>query len=136
MYKLCLNSRDEMLIIDLQKLACLQASGNYTQVLYIGSKGPLVGIGLSKIEEYLKRAWPADRPSPMIRLGRSLIINQSYVSRVNVIAQKLELSDCQGHVINLEAPKPILKQYKDILSRRNGRAEKTESVAQVTADEK
>lgn len=118
MYKLCLNSRDELLIIDLQKLACLQASGNYTQVLYIGAKGPLVGIGLSKIEEYLKRAWPADRPSPMIRLGRSLIINQSYVTQVSILSQKLVLSDCEGHNITLEAPKPILKQYKDILGRR------------------
>ncbi len=118
MYKLCLNSRDELIIIDLQKLACMQASGNYTQVLYIGAKGPLVGIGLSKLEEYIKLAWPADRPSPMIRLGRSLIINQSYVTQVNILSQKLVLSDCEGHVITLEAPKPILKQYKDILSRR------------------
>ena len=38
MNKLCLNSRDELLMLDLDALAYLQANGNYTQVMYIASR--------------------------------------------------------------------------------------------------
>ncbi len=54
MNKLCLNSRDELLMLDLDALAYLQANGNYTQVMYIASKGPLVSLGLSKLEAYIR----------------------------------------------------------------------------------
>ena len=94
MYKLCLNSRDELLIIDLEKIAYFQANGNYTHLNYIGT-------------------WPKDRPSPFVRLGRSLIVNQTYISEISVIRQKLTLSDREGHAHSLTVPKPLLKQYKE-----------------------
>ncbi len=109
MNKLCLNSRDELLMLDLDALAYLQANGNYTQVMYIASKGPLVSLGLSKLEAYIRA---------LVRLGRSLLVNQSFLVQISVTSQKLVLSDNAGHTHVLSAPKPLLKQYKDILSGR------------------
>lgn len=118
MNKLCLNSRDELLMLDLDALAYLQASGNYTQVMYIASKGPLVSLGLSKLEAYIRAALPAGDRLPLVRLGRSLLVNQSFLVQISVTSQKLVLSDNAGHTHVLSAPKPLLKQYKDILSGR------------------
>ena len=110
--------RDELLMLDLDALAYLQANGNYTQVMYIASKGPLVSLGLSKLEAYIRAALPAGDRLPLVRLGRSLLVNQSFLVQISVTSQKLVLSDNAGHTHVLSAPKPLLKQYKDILSGR------------------
>lgn len=117
MYRLCLNSRDELLIIELEKVAFFQANGNYTHLNYISGEKRLLTIGLSKAEEYIRKTWPKDRPSPFIRLGRSLIINQTYLSEISVLRQKLVLSDCENHSYSLPAPKPLLKAYKEMVNK-------------------
>ncbi len=113
MYKLCLNSRDELLIIDLQKIAFFKANGNYTQFSYISGATHLVTLGLSKVEEYIRKSWPADVPSPFVRLGRSLIINQSFLAEISILKQKVTLSDNNGKSYSLAVPKPLLKEYKE-----------------------
>ncbi len=129
MNKLCLNSRDELLMIDLDQVAYLQASGNYTQIVYIAAKGPLVSLGLSKLEQYISGAWPAEQRSPLVRIGRSLIINQRFLVRINVVQQRLVLSDNAGHTHILAAPKPLLKQYKEMISGRKAKPEKTQTTS-------
>jgi DNA-binding LytR/AlgR family response regulator len=111
--KLCLNSRDELLIINLEIIAYLQANGNYTQLKYIGGEDRLITIGISKIEDFIRKTWPKDRRSPFIRLGRSLIINQQFLSGISVLKQKIILSDNAGHSYALTVPKPLLKEYKE-----------------------
>lgn len=113
MYKLCLNSRDELLIIDLQKIAFFKANGNYTHFQYISGGVHLVTLGLSKVEEYIRASWPKDVPSPFVRLGRSLIINQTFLSGISVLKQKVTLSDNDGHTYSLNVPKPLIKTYKE-----------------------
>lgn len=113
MYKLCLNSRDELLIIDLEKIAFFQANGNYTHLKYIEGETHLLTIGLSKVEEYIRMSWTKNKPSPFIRLGRSLIINQSFLSEISVLKQKLILSDRGDNSYVLSVPKPLLKEYKE-----------------------
>lgn len=113
MYKLCLNSRDELLIIDLQKIAFFQANGNYTHFNYISGDTHLVTLGLSKVEEYIRMSWPKNVLSPFVRLGRSLIINQTFLSEISVLKQKVTLSDNNGHSYSLNVPKPLIKEYKE-----------------------
>jgi len=113
MYKLCLNSRDELLIIDMQKIAFFQANGNYTHIRYMSGDSHLVTLGLSRVEEYIRMSWPKDVPSPFVRLGRSLIINQSFLSGISIPKQKVTLSDNNGHSYTLNVPKPLIKAYKE-----------------------
>lgn len=113
MYKLCLNSRDELLIIDLEKVAFFQANGNYTQFTYIGGESHLITLGLSKIEEFIRKSWPKEMVSPFVRLGRSLIINQTFLSGISVLKSKITLSDKATNSYILTVPKPLLKMYKE-----------------------
>ncbi len=113
MYKLCLSSRDDLLIIDLEKIAYLQANGNYTHLNYISGDTHLLTIGLSKIEDYIRRSWPVTIRSPFVRLGRSLIINQKFLRGISVLRQKITLSDNEGRSYTLNVPKPLLKEYKE-----------------------
>lgn len=102
-----------MLIIDLQKIAFFQANGNYTHINYISGDSQLVTLGLTKVEEYIRMSWPKDVPSPFVRLGRSLIINQSFLSEISILKQKVTLSDNNGKSYSLSVPKPLIKEYKE-----------------------
>lgn len=112
MYKLCLNTRDELLIIDLSKIAYFQANGNYTALQYIGGIKQLITIGISKVEEAIRITWPRETPSPFVRLGRSLIINQSFLTGISLAKQKITLSDFDKNSCSVTVPKPVLKEYK------------------------
>ena len=115
MLKLCINSRDELFVLDLEKVAYMQASGNYTRIVYNEGMQLMVTLGLAKMEEMLKMVIPKGERSPFVRLGRSHIVNQNYLTHINVLKQRLTLSDCQSHTHVLEIPKALLKAYKDLI---------------------
>jgi len=115
MIKLCLNTRDELMMVDLRKVVYFQANGNYTEFMYICGEKHLVSFGLSKIEESIRLSWRANTPSPYARVGRSLIVNTHYLSEISVIRQRLVLGDCDGHSVTLKVSKPLLKRFKDVV---------------------
>ena len=115
MLKLCINSRDELFVLDLDKVAYIQASGNYSRIVYIGGMQMMITLGLSKLEGMIKMIVPKDRRSPFVRLGRSLLVNQTYLTHINVLKQRLTLSDNQEHSYDLDVPKALLKAYKDLI---------------------
>ncbi len=116
MSTLCLNSRDELLLIDVEKIAFLQAEGNYTRLTYIGGQEVLLTMGLSVIENMLRPALPKNLPGAFVRLGRSLIINQMYLCSISIPKQKLLLSDRGHNNYALSVPKELLKLYKRKIS--------------------
>lgn len=115
MLKLCINSRDELFVLDLDKVAYIQASGNYSRIVYIGGMQMMITLGLSKLEGMIKMIVPKDRRSPFVRLGRSLLVNQTYLTHINVLKQRLTLSDNQERSYVLDVPKALLKAYKDLI---------------------
>lgn len=112
---MCINSRDELFVLDLDKVAYIQASGNYSRIVYIGGMQMMITLGLSKLEGMIKMIVPKDRRSPFVRLGRSLLVNQTYLTHINVLKQRLTLSDNQEHSYVLDVPKTLLKAYKDLI---------------------
>ena len=112
--KLTLNTRDELLVIDLEQVAYLQADGNYTQIHYMAGERLTVSLGLAKMEALLAGAFPAGQRSPFYRLGRSLIVNQRYLQNISLPRQKLVLSDGEGHRHELTVHKALMKEYKEM----------------------
>ena len=53
---MCINSRDELFVLDLDKVAYIQASGNYSRIVYIGGMQMMITLGLSKLEGMIKMA--------------------------------------------------------------------------------
>lgn len=113
---LCLTFRDDLTIIRLDKVACLVAEGNYTKVNYMCGSGPMITISITKAEEALRSAWPMNLPCPMVRVGRSLVINRELITAISVPQRKLVLSDCDGHEIKLTVFPKLLKDLKHLLS--------------------
>ena len=117
MKKICINNRDEMVILFVDNIAYIMADGNYTKICYMGGMTTVLSFGLSKVEAMVSAAYAEGTISPFVRLGRSVIINQLFLYDINILKQHLVLSDCMKNTITLKLPKPLLKKYKDLVSR-------------------
>ncbi|MDE6361274.1 MAG: LytTR family transcriptional regulator [Muribaculaceae bacterium] len=113
MAKICLNSRDELIILDLERVAFFQANGNYTLLTYLSGQKQLLTLGLSKIETVIRAATPPGHRGTFLRLGRSLIVNKQYIITISVTKQKLYLGDYTCPMFGISVSKPLLKALKD-----------------------
>lgn len=116
MKKICINNRDEMVMLFVDNIAYIMADGNYTRICYIGGMGTTLCVGISKIEKLISESYSEGGICPFVRLGRSVIINQMFLMDINILKQHLILSDCIKNSITLKLPKALLKKYKDIVS--------------------
>lgn len=118
MKRLCLNSRDELIVIRLDQVAYLESNGNYSNVVMIGGTKIMLTFGLGKMEEFIMNSFRDTGRSYFVRLGRKYIINQTYLFQISIPRQRLVLSDMAGHSYTLSVPKTLLKNYKELM--RNG----------------
>lgn len=115
---ICINSRDELNLIDLDLVACVKANGNYCDVLYIDGNKLMVSLGLSQFELLIKNSNKKNNHiNTFVRLGRSIIVNNKYLSQINIPKQKLILSNRGNHGYQLTVPKNLLKNYKELIRR-------------------
>lgn len=117
MKKICLNNRDEMIMLFVDNIAYIMADGNYTKICYIGGMTTVLSFGISKVETLVSASYADGEVCPFVRLGRSVIINQWFLYDINVLKQHLVLSDCIKNTITLKLPKPLLKKYKELVSK-------------------
>ncbi len=117
---ICLNSRDSLVLINIDKVVYMQANGNYTNIVYIEGLKNMVSVGLSKMEELIRQSYRHGETTPFLRMGRSLIINQTFLFQINILKQKLILSDFGSHHYSLPVPRQLLKEYKEVVHARTG----------------
>lgn len=115
MKRICINSRDELFVIPLDKVMYVEANGNYSNVTFVEGHKMMLSIGLSKVETIISAAFGSGVASPFIRLGRSLIINQTFLSSINLLRQQLVLSDYGKNKVVISVHKQLLKDYKELV---------------------
>lgn len=111
--KICINSRDELRLIDMDSVVYLKASGNYSDFFYANGYVRTELSCLSDFEQLITSAFPAGT-SPFIRLGRSLLVNIGYVASVNVNKQQLSFSVVPLSPVRL--PRAVARDLKQFLS--------------------
>lgn len=114
MAKIYFNTRDELTAIDSENIVVVQANGNYSKIVTIYRKEIMLTSGITKVEEVLKSV--NDARSRFVRIGRSLVVNHSYLQKIDLIKQQMVLS-CQGNEIKINVSKKTLKVYKDAIAK-------------------
>ena len=122
--RLCINSRDELYVIDLDEVACFNADGNYTNIHYIGGQKQVISIGLTKMEKLVSSAYPAGQASSFVRVGRSFLVNQRYLCHIDTLKQKIVLSDFKKSSLTINVTKNLLKAYKAYVEQNFPKPEK------------
>lgn len=115
MKRIRIKTRDQLVVINLAKLACVVADGNYSKLIYIDKRFPasLISFGISQMYEIIQKG-EEDQAHPRFkRLGRSLIINESCLLNISIPKQRILLTDWGENIIPIKVSKPLLKQYKE-----------------------
>lgn len=115
MAKIFVNNRDELVSIESALVAFVKANGNYCSVYYINKREILLTVSIADIEQKLKRN--NNDLDLFVRVGRSFVINQRYVHRINIQRQLLILSngDTADKDFVIKVSKGLLKRYKDAI---------------------
>ena len=113
--KILINSRDELVSIDVSLVAVVKANGNYCTVYYINKREILATVNISRLEQMLKNH--NGGLNRFVKLGRSFIINQRYVHRIDLPRQLLYLSDGSPSAADIvvKMGKGLLKTYKNAI---------------------
>ena len=111
---LYINSRDELLRIELTSIVYFEADGNYTNIIsHNGMKG-MVGMNLSKMEKKIATLSKSKKLN-FARIGKRYIINMNYIYTINPLMQILILSDQRTFFYKLEISKDALKKLKELI---------------------
>ena len=107
------NSRDELLRLDISKIVYFESDGNYTNIILTNKLRCIICLNLAQTEKILEERLK-EKARCFARIGKRFIINLNYVYQINVIKQRLVLSDYSSFAFQLEISKEALKKLKEI----------------------
>ncbi len=105
-----------MIKVKLDRVAYFEADSNYCHVMFInGAKATLL-TSLVNIEKLIAERFCGDNPL-FIRIGKKYIVNQQHIFQINVLRQKLILTDYDSPtVLEISISKDALKNLKQLYS--------------------
>ena len=113
------HTRDEMVRVDLRKVLYFKADRNYTDVYFLNGHHVTLLTSLLNIEKMLEDDRMKGKTIPFVRLGRSLIVNVTFILQINVLKQELSLSDVKASgVYKVSVPKEVLKNLKELYNKK------------------
>ena len=99
-----------------EQVVYIAADGNYSRLVQTDNEERMLTYQLGQIEKMIASQL-ADEGNVFIRIGKSLIINSSYIYYINVPKQKLVLSDVGKFRHTVTASKEALRQLKELLEK-------------------
>lgn len=112
-----ISSSSELLRIPVGAVVCITADGNYSVISTADGFEYVVTMQLGQIERRIaEKISPSD--NSFIRIGKSLIINRTFITFINPSRQKLILSDCRTFKKEVSASRDALKALKDYLEEK------------------
>ena len=106
------NSRDQLLRINMRRIAYFEGDGNLTYIVTTNKIKGTVSMNLGKMEEFLATQY-GKKARFFMRIGKRFIINMNYIYQVNVAKQVLVLSDFQTFAFQIPVSKEALKKVKE-----------------------
>ncbi len=99
-----------------EKVVYIAADGHYSTLMQMDNEVRMLSYQLGQIEKIIFSQL-ADEGNVFIRVGKSLIINSSYIYYISIPKQKLVLSDAASFTHTVTASKEALKQLKELLEK-------------------
>jgi len=115
MAQICINTRDEFIKVDLDKMLYAAADDNYISLYFLNGQSVVVCLSLQKLSLMIVGAYGTEK-TKFIRIGRKYIVNRLFIMQINLLKQVLILSDMERiKPISLPVPKEALKTLRQTL---------------------
>lgn len=99
-----------------ERIVYISSDGNYSTLIQADGETRMLSFQLGQIEKMIASQLGSDG-NVFIRIGKSLIINRSYIYYINITKQQLHLSDVHSFKHTVSASKEALKQLKELLEK-------------------
>lgn len=108
------NTRDEMIKVKLDRVACFEADANYCNVIFINGARASLLTSLVNIEKLLAQTLSEGAPL-FVRIGKKYIVNRHFIFQINLTRQRLVLTDfVSPSVVEIAVSKEALKNLKTL----------------------
>ena len=98
------------------RIVYIASDGNYSTLMQTDGEVRMLTFQLGQIEKMIADQLGVEGNN-FIRIGKSLIINRSYIYYINVPKQKLVLSDVATFSHTVAASKEALKLLKELIEK-------------------
>ena len=112
--QLIISTSIDLVRIAPDKIVYIASDGNYSTLVQADNEVRMLSYQLGQIEKMISSQLGGEG-NVFIRIGKSLIINRSYIYYINITKQKLTLSDVASFSHTVTASKEALKQLKELL---------------------
>ena len=114
--QLIISTSIDLVRIAPEKIVYIASDGNYSTLVQTDNEVRMLSYQLGQIEKMISTQLGSEG-NIFIRIGKSLIINRSYIYYINIPKQKLILSDVASFSHSVTASKEALKQLKELLEK-------------------
>ena len=114
--QLVISTSIDLVRIAPEKIVYIASDGNYSTLVQTDNEVRMLSYQLGQIEKMISSQLGSEGNN-FIRIGKSLIINRSYIYYINISKQKLTLSDVASFSHSVTASKEALKQLKELLEK-------------------
>lgn len=114
--QLVISTSIDLVRIAPDRIVYISSDGNYSTLMQTDNEVRMLSYQLGHIEKMISSQLGSDGNN-FIRIGKSLIINRSYIYYINIAKQKLILSDVTSFNHTVTASKEALKQLKELLEK-------------------
>lgn len=113
---LIISTTTDLVRIAPEKIVYISSDGNYCNLMQTDNETRLLTFQLGQVETMIREQLGTEG-NLFIRIGRTLIINRSYIYYINIQNQKLILSDVTRFTHTVSASKEALKQLKELIEK-------------------
>ncbi len=111
---LLFSTRDELTRIRLERVMYFEADANYTKVVFSNGLTATLLTSLVHLEKLIAGVL-IEKNSIFVRIGKRYIINSAYLFQINVLRQRLVLSDLMSsYTATLSVSKDALRKLKTL----------------------
>ncbi len=114
--QLIISTSNDLVRIAPDRIVYISSDGNYSTLVQTDGEMRMLSFQLGQIEKMIASQLGSEGNN-FIRIGKSLIINRSYIYYINVSKQKLVLSDVAAFSHSVTASREALKQLKELLEK-------------------
>ncbi len=105
-----------MIRIAPERIVYISSDGNYCNIYKTDNESKLITYQLGQIEKIISSQL-GNEGSAFIRIGKSYIVNRSYIYYINITRQKLVLSDVSSFTYTISPSKEALKLLKEMIEK-------------------